>query len=97
MLGTHPSRLNFEEAGTGTGIYESIDGWPNSNVYQHTKKWLPFRVEGAGRVGLALGYLGKTTRLYVAIDNYNRRPAAEEKDTGLSKIEVAQYVLILLN
>lgn len=75
---------NFTESGTGTGIHESTDGgitWRNI-----TPAGSGFPVgEGAGRLGLALGYDGKTTTLYAAIDNYNRRPDDSKPQTGLSK------------
>lgn len=75
---------NFVESGTGSGIYESVDGGVNWQLLTGPDKGFPNN-EGAGRIGLAYTYNGDIPVLYASIDNYNRRPKKDKEDNRLTK------------
>lgn len=75
---------NFVEAGVGTGIHESTDGGDTWKLISGSRSGFP-NGEGAGRIGLAMTYQGRTPILYASIDNYNRRPKEEPEDGELTK------------
>jgi len=75
---------NFVESGKGSGIYESTDGGDTWIKISGPDTGFPAG-EGAGRIGLAMGYAGATPVVYASIDNYNRRPAKEEPEDRLTK------------
>lgn len=75
---------DFTESGSGSGIYESADSGSNWSLISGPKSGFPSG-EGAGRIGLAMGYQGRTPILYASIDNYNRRPKDTEEEDGLTK------------
>lgn len=75
---------DFTEAGSGSGIYESTDSGSSWSFISGPKSGFPSG-EGAGRIGLAMGYQGRTPILYASIDNYNRRPKETDEEEGLTK------------
>ncbi|MGH1435557.1 MAG: WD40/YVTN/BNR-like repeat-containing protein [Lewinella sp.] len=75
---------DFTEAGKGSGIYESTDSGGSWSLISGPKSGFPSG-EGAGRIGLAMGYQGRTPILYASIDNYNRRPKEADEEEGLTK------------
>jgi photosystem II stability/assembly factor-like uncharacterized protein len=75
---------DFTESGSGSGIYESTDGGNKWSSISGPKSGFP-NGEGAGRIGLAMGYQGRTPILYASIDNYDRRPKEDMEEDGLTK------------
>lgn len=76
---------DFQESGTGSGIYKSIDGGQNWTKMNTETSGFPFN-EGTGRIGLNIAYKDGKSYLYAILDNYNRRPAEEEEqEEGLTK------------
>lgn len=84
---------NFQESGTGSGIYKSTDGGLNWNKMNTDESGFPNN-EGTGRIGLDLVKKDGKSYLYALLDNYNRRPAEKkEKDEGLTKNDFAEMTL----
>ncbi|MDF1696458.1 MAG: glycosyl hydrolase [Saprospiraceae bacterium] len=76
---------NFQESGTGSGIYKSTDGGDTWNKMNTKDSGFPFN-EGTGRIGLDIMRKGGKSYLYAILDNYNRRPAeSDKKEEGLTK------------
>lgn len=76
---------DFQESGTGSGIYKSIDGGQNWQKMNTETSGFPFN-EGTGRIGLDIAFKDGKSYLYAILDNYNRRPAeAKDKEDGLTK------------
>lgn len=75
---------NFVESGEGSGIYESNDGGATWSLIATAASGFPTG-EGAGRIGLAMGYDGKKAVLYASIDNYDRREEEEPEEDKLTK------------
>ena len=69
---------NFQEAGTGSGIYKSTNGGNNWQKMNTESSGFPYN-EGTGRIGLDIVRKDGKSYLYAILDNYNRRPA-ETKD-----------------
>ena len=76
---------DFQEAGSGSGIYKSTDGgqtWQKKNT---ETSGFPLN-EGTGRIGLDIVRKDGKSYLYALLDNYNRRPAeSEDKKEELTK------------
>ena len=75
---------NFVESGEGSGIHESTDGGNTWKLISGDRSGFP-NGAGAGRIGLAMAYQGRTPILYASIDNYDRRPKDGEEEEGLTK------------
>ena len=72
---------NFEEAGVGSGVWESRDG---GVTWQAVNEGLPAGGQ-RGRIGLALH--GATGTLYALVDNQGRGEDEEDEDEGMLKKE----------
>lgn len=68
---------NFEESGTGSGIYKSIDGGETWGNISSTMNGLPAGT-GFGRSGIAISARNPNT-VYCVIDNQNHRPEENTK------------------
>ena len=78
---------NFVESGVGTGIHKSKDGGKTWTLLTKENSGFPSG-EGAGRIGLSITQVGKKSRLFAVIDNYDRRPPEEkEEKEGLTKAD----------
>ncbi len=76
---------DFQESGTGSGIYKSTDGGQNWQKMNTETSGFPYN-EGTGRIGLDIVRKDGKSYLYAILDNYNRRPAeAKDKEEGLTK------------
>ncbi len=75
---------NFVESGEGSGIHESTDGGNTWKLITGAGSGFPQGV-GAGRIGLAITYSGRTPILYASIDNYDRRPEEATAKDELTK------------
>jgi len=76
---------DFQEAGTGSGIYKSTDAGLTWNKIS-TDDSMFSNNEGTGRIGLAIYNDGSENRIYAILDNYNRRPKEDEaKNKDLNK------------
>lgn len=75
---------NFVESGGGSGIHESTDGGSTWKKISGPKSGFPDG-KGAGRIGLAMAYQGRTPILYASVDNYNRRPKEAPEANTLTK------------
>ena len=71
---------NFVEAGIGSGIYKSTNGGENWTLLTTEISNFPLG-EGVGRIGLDIHKKGDQTVLYAALDNYDRRPKKQSKDS----------------
>ncbi|MCF8236531.1 MAG: glycosyl hydrolase [Saprospiraceae bacterium] len=80
---------NLSESGPSSGIYQSDDGGMTWTLISTSEQGFPTG-EGAGRIGLAMGYQGDQSTLYALIDNQSRRSSSQEStDTSrLSKDEL---------
>lgn len=73
---------NFVESGEGSGIYKSSDG---GDTWTIINNGFP-QGDGVGRIGLSMGTVNGTSRIYALLDNYDRRAPEEKKeDEGLTK------------
>ncbi len=77
---------NLSESGAYSGIYQSEDGGLYWTLISSADRGFPAG-EGAGRIGLAMGYRGDQRVLFALIDNQTRRSSSQESaDTSrLSK------------
>ncbi|MDH3650544.1 MAG: glycosyl hydrolase, partial [Saprospiraceae bacterium] len=76
---------DFQEAGTGSGLYKSVDGGDTWNKISGGESGFPDGV-GVGRIGLTMTRQNGKSYLYALLDNYFRRPAAEDdKSRDLTK------------
>jgi len=76
---------DFQESGTGSGIYKSNDGGTNWQKMNTESSGFPYN-EGTGRIGIDIVRKDGKSYLYALLDNYNRRPAeTEDKEEGLTK------------
>lgn len=76
---------DFVEAGEGSAIYKSTDKGKTWTRITTAKSGFPAD-SGVGRIGLATVLKNGKTRIYAAVDNYNRRPADEtEPSEDLTK------------
>lgn len=87
---------NFSEAGTGSGIYKSMDGGLTWSLLSAAASGFPHN-DGVGRIGLAISKQNSKL-LYALLDNQNRKPKLANKDTlpmlskdDLSKMTDAQF------
>lgn len=69
---------NFEESGTGSGIYKSTDGGETWTLTTTKKSGFPTG-KGTGRIGLTMSHKGGKNIIFAILDNYNRRPEDKEK------------------
>jgi photosystem II stability/assembly factor-like uncharacterized protein len=67
---------NFQEAGSGSGIYKSTNGGENWNLIT---KGFPTGNE-VGRIGLSIYKKNGKSVLYALVDNYSRRPKDKMDD-----------------
>jgi len=70
---------DFQESGTGSGIYKSVDSGESWTKVTTESSGFPNN-EGTGRIGLDLAYQDGQSYLYAVLDNYNRRPPEEKDD-----------------
>jgi len=76
---------NFTEAGSGSGIYKSINGGNTWNKISGDPSGFP-GTAGTGRIGLSCSVENGNTVLFAVLDNYDRRAKEEkEKSEGLTK------------
>lgn len=75
---------NFEEAGSGSGIWKSVDGGDNWQNLSTSGNGFPTG-KGVGRIGLTATTVAGQTILFAVVDNQNRRPPDEEDTEGLQK------------
>lgn len=76
---------NFQESGTGSGIYKSVDGGVNWEKMNTETSGFPFN-EGTGRIGLDIVHKDGKSHIYAILDNYNRRPPeAKDEEEVLTK------------
>jgi len=76
---------DFQESGTGSGIYKSTDGGTSWDKMNTDTSGFPNN-DGTGRIGLDIATADGTTYLYAILDNYNRRPKEPStKTTGITK------------
>ncbi|MEM9548132.1 MAG: glycosyl hydrolase [Bacteroidota bacterium] len=76
---------NFQESGTGSGIYKSTDGGNTWHKINTDDSGFPNN-EGTGRIGLDIVHKDGKSYLYAILDNYDRRPPEDDdEEDGLTK------------
>lgn len=76
---------DFQESGSGSGIYKSTNGGSSWNKMNTDTSGFPNN-EGTGRIGLDIASKDGQTYVYAILDNYDRRPKdLTSKSKGLSK------------
>lgn len=81
---------DFIESGTGTGIYKSTNGGETWTLLTGGNNDF-YAGEGAGRIGLDLVKVKGKTVLYAALDNFSRRPKADDVPADhLTKIQLQE-------
>lgn len=73
---------NFEEAGPGSGVYQSNDG---GSTWQKMASTGWPEAPTTGRIGIAFASLNGKKHLYAFVDNQATLPQEENKRTGLQK------------
>lgn len=77
---------NLVEAGSGSGIYKSIDGGNTWQLLNSPESGFPFG-EGVGRIGIAVS-ASNTQIVYAVVDNhFPRAEEIKEKDTSIYVLE----------
>ena len=79
---------NFEEAGNGSGIYQSTDG---GNSWNPSMTGFP-DTEGTGRIGLAFAPSDQNV-VYAFLDNQDRKPEEKKLEEGLTKAQIKSMTL----